>query len=84
MRSTDGKRGFHFSFHSLVQRWPKQCVLGCVIPPLATHASSRNLGHTFLANSSGCDRKRTDFRSVLNGPSVLFLSQPLLYGMTAL
>ena len=52
MRSTDGKRGFHFSFHSLVQRWPKQCVLGCVIPPLATHASSRNLGHIFLANSS--------------------------------
>ena len=30
-----------------VQRWPKKCVLSCVITPLAAGAISRNLGHTF-------------------------------------
>ena len=34
-----------------IQRWPKKFVLGCVIPPLAVGASSRNLGQTCLANS---------------------------------
>ena len=34
-----------------VQSWPKKCVLGCVISPLRQQAESRNLGHTFLANS---------------------------------
>ena len=34
-----------------VQSWPKKFVLGCVISPLLRHAESRNLGHTFLANS---------------------------------
>ena len=34
-----------------VQRWPKKFVLGCVISPLCQQAQSRNLGHTFLANS---------------------------------
>ena len=35
----------------LVQRWPKKCILGCVISPLRQQAESRNLGQTFLANS---------------------------------
>ena len=30
---------------------PKKFVLGCVTPPLAAGVISRNLGHTFLANS---------------------------------
>ena len=34
----------------LVQRWPKKCVLGCVIPPPGAGARSINLGQTFLAN----------------------------------
>ena len=32
----------------VVQRWPKRFVLGCVNPPLAAEASSRNLGQPFL------------------------------------
>ena len=34
-----------------VQSWPKKFVLSCVISPLRQQAESRNLGHTFLANS---------------------------------
>ena len=37
-----------------VQRWPKKCVLGCVISPLAAGAISRNLGQAFLAISVLC------------------------------
>ena len=37
-----------------IQSWPKKFVLGCVISPLLRQAESRNLGHTFLANSVGC------------------------------
>ena len=39
------------NFHTLVKGWPKKFVLGCVIPPLAVGAISRNLGQTFLAIS---------------------------------
>ena len=35
----------------VIQRWPKKCVLGCVIPPAGAVARLRNLGRTFLANS---------------------------------
>ena len=31
-----------------LQRWAKKLVLGCMIPPLAVGATSRNLGQTFL------------------------------------
>ena len=34
-----------------LQSWQKKCVLGCVISPLCQQAESRNLGHTFFANS---------------------------------
>ena len=34
-----------------LQSWPKRFVIGCVISPLSQQAESRNLGHTFLANS---------------------------------
>ena len=37
------------STRGYLRSWPKKCVLGCVIPPLPVGASSRNLGHTFLA-----------------------------------
>ena len=34
-----------------LQRCPKKFVLGCVNLPPQSEAESRNLGHTFLANS---------------------------------
>ena len=34
-----------------LQSWPKKCVLGCAILLLCQQAESRNLGHTFFANS---------------------------------
>ena len=36
---------------SYIQSWPKNNVLGCVIPPVGAVAGSRNLGHTFFTNS---------------------------------
>ena len=41
-------------FAGRLQSWPKKFVLGCVTSPLLRQAESRNLGHTFLANSVGC------------------------------
>ena len=41
----------HTSCLRHIQSWQKKFVLGCVIAPLRQQAESRNLGHTFLANS---------------------------------
>ena len=40
---------------NIVQSWPKKCVLSCVNLPPQSDAGSRNLEHTFLANSVPMD-----------------------------
>ena len=58
----------------------KKIVLGCVIPPLAVGASSRNLGLTFLANSLVCGREGPHFPFLLPLKLVpeIFLGQNIL------